>query len=186
MPSNVTSALSYVISAISSIILAILLLRLMLPLLRADFRNPIAQAILKITSPAVIPVRRIIPSVGRVDTATILLAFIIQVLALWLIFKMMGFDPTFSYLAFEAAKKLVVLSIQIFVFAIFIRIIISWIAPGQYTPISAIVGTISEPVLSPLRRIIPPLGGFDISPLLAIIALTALTIVIGGIPPLTT
>jgi YggT family protein len=154
-----------------------------LPFLRADFRNPIAQGILKITSPLVIPIRRVIPSIGRLDTATFLLAYAIQFLAVWLTFTIQGgAAPTsiLGFLAFVSLTKLIVLTINLFVYAIIINIVISWIAPGRYNPIAAIVATISEPVLRPFRRIIPPIGGFDISPIFAIIALTALTYVIGG------
>ncbi|NQV87550.1 MAG: YggT family protein [Woeseiaceae bacterium] len=183
MPTNVAAALVYIINALSSLVLLILLLRLVLPFLRADFRNPIAQGILKITSPLVIPMRRVLPSIGRLDTATFLLAYAIQFFAVWLTFMLLGGAVPAPILAFVSLTKLIVLTINLFVYAIIISIVISWIAPGRYSPIAAIVATISEPVLRPFRRIIPPVGGFDISPIFAIIALTALTYVIGGFQP---
>lgn len=77
MPDNVTQALVFIVNAVAQLYLFVLLLRILLPWLGADYRNPITQAILKITSPVVVPLRRIIPPVGRVDTATLLVAFII-------------------------------------------------------------------------------------------------------------
>jgi YggT family protein len=186
MPSNVATALVYIINALSSLVLLVLLLRMVLPFLRADFRNPIAQGILKITSPLVVPVRRVVPAVGRLDTATFLLAYAIQFLAVWLSFTILGGVAPAQFLAtlaFVSLTKLIVLTINLVVYAIIISIVISWIAPGRYSPIAALVATISEPVLRPFRRIIPPLGGFDISPVFAIIALTALTYVVGGFQP---
>ena len=180
MPSNIASALVFVVNALTSLYLLVLLLRFWLPWLRADFRNPLAQGILKLTSPVVIPLRRIVPSFGRLDSATILVAFVVQYLAILLILLVIGRNAAFSAIATTALVKLVMLSINLFMFAIFLRIILSWISPGQHNPAIAIIATLTEPVLRPVRRIIPPLGGFDISPIFVIIALGALTRVIMG------
>jgi len=180
MPSNIASALVFIVNALSSLYLLVLLLRFWLPWLRADFRNPLAQGILKLTSPVIIPVRRLVPSFGRLDTATVLVAFVLQCLALLLILLILGASANFSTIAVSALVKLVLLSINLFMFAILIRIILSWIAPGQYNPAIAIITTLTEPLLGPVRRIIPPLGGFDISPIFVIIALGALTRLLMG------
>ena len=186
MPSNLAHALAFIINAITSLYLLVLLLRFWLPWLRADFRNPLAQGILKLTSPVVIPLRRIVPSIGRLDTATLLFAFILQYLAVLLLLLILGGSDGASFLAIAvtALVKLVNLSVNLFVYAIFVRIILSWIAPGQINPATAIITTLTEPVLRPFRRLLPPLGGFDISPIFAIILLVALTIIVGGLKPL--
>ena len=184
MPANLTSAIVFIINALTSLYLLVLLLRFWLPWLRADFRNPLAQGILRLTSPLVVPVRRIVPSFGRLDTATVLVAFIIQYIAVLLMLLIMGLAPGIAPIAITSIVKLVVLSINLFVYAIFIRIILSWIAPGTYNPATAIITTLTEPVLRPFRRLIPPLGGFDISPIFAVILLIAATIVVNGFKPL--
>ena len=183
MPSNISTALIYIINAVTTIVVFILLLRFLLPLLRADFRNPIAQGLLRITAPLIVPVRRIVPSIGSIDTATILVAFAIQYFVTWFIQAVFSAPPRLDVLAFMSVIALAVNVIRIFTFAVFIRIIISWIAPGQHNPIAGLAATISEPVLRPFRRLIPAMGGFDISPVFAIIRLTALTIVVGGLRP---
>ena len=175
MPSNISSALVFIVNALTSLYLLVLLLRFWLPWLRADFRNPLAQGILKLTSPVIIPLRRIVPSFGRLDTATILVAFVVQYLAILLILLIIGAGASFSVIATTAIVKLVLLSVNLFMFAIFVRIILSWISPGQYNPATAIISTLTEPLLRPVRRLIPALGGFDISPIFVIIALGALT-----------
>jgi YggT family protein len=180
MPGNVASALIYVVNAITSLYLLILLLRFWLPWLRADFRNPLAQGILKLTSPAVLPLRRIVPSFGRLDTATVLATFIVQYVAILLMLLIIGRSAPISMIAITAAVKLLMLSINLFMFAIIVRIILSWISPGQYNPATAIITTLTEPVLRPVRRLIPPMGGFDISPIFVIIALGALTRLLMG------
>ena len=184
MPSNIASAIVFIVNAVTSLYLLVLLLRFWMPWLRADFRNPLAQGILRLTSPIVIPVRRIVPSFGRLDTATVLVAFIIQYLSVLLLLLIMGQAAAIPVIALTAIVKLVVLSINLFVYAIFLRIILSWISQGGYNPATAIIATLTEPVLRPFRRLIPPLGGFDISPIFAIILLLAATIVVNGFNPL--
>ena len=180
MPSNIASALVFIVNALTSLYLLVLLLRFWLPWLRADFRNPLAQGILKLTSPVIIPLRRIVPSFGRLDTATILVAFVVQYLGILLILLILGANAEFSVIATTAIVKLVLLSVNLFMFAIFVRIILSWISPGQHNPATAIITTLTEPLLRPVRRLIPALGGFDISPIFVIIALGALTRVLMG------
>lgn len=184
MPSNISSAIVFIVNAITSLYLLVLLLRFWMPWLRADFRNPLAQGILRFTSPIVIPVRRIVPSFGRLDTATILVAFVIQYLTVLLLLLILGQTAGIAAIAVTSIVKLVVLSINLFVYAIFIRIILSWISQGGYNPATAIITTLTEPLLRPFRRILPPMGGFDISPIFAVILLLAATIVVNGFKPL--
>lgn len=184
MPGNVTAALVFIINAVAQLYLFVLLLRLLLPWLGADFRNPIAQAILKITSPVIVPLRRVIPPFGRVDTATVLVAYIIQYLLILVILLIYDRSAGFLEIAVTAAVDLVLLTLRLFVFAIIIRVILSWIAPGSYNPATAIIHTLTDRILAPFRRIIPSLGGLDLSPLAAIILITAVTIVVAGFKPL--
>lgn len=182
MPNNLAAALAFIVNAISQLYLFVLLLRLLLPWLGADFRNPIAQAILKITSPVVVPLRRIIPPIGRIDTATVLVAFIIQYITIVVLLMILGrySEATFPAIAIDTIVNLVILMLNLFMFAIIIRVILSWISPGGYNPAIAIIHTLTDRILLPFRRIVPPLGGLDLSPLVAIILLAALRIVMYG------
>ncbi len=171
-----TPALIFILRTVVQLFLLVLLLRFWLPWLRADFRNAVAQGILRLTSPLVVPLRRLIPPIGRLDTATVLIIFVVQYLALYLIATLVGIEPGVAPLAIMTLIELVILSLNIFSFAILILIIMSWIAPGTYNPASAFVGMLANPVLQPLRSRIPSLGGLDISPMVAIILLQALKI----------
>jgi YggT family protein len=184
MPSNVTAAIVFIVNTLAQLYLFVLLIRLWLPWLGGDFRNPIAQAILKLTSPLVVPVRRIVPPIGKLDTATVLIAFIIQYLTIVILLLIMGRTAGIVPIAVTSIVNLILLSLRLFVFAIIVRVILSWIAPQGYNPALAIIHTLTEGVLRPFRRIIPPMGGLDLSPLFAIIALTALTIVVAGLKPI--
>ena len=176
-------ALEFIISTIAQLYLLVVLLRFWCPLLRMDFRNPIAQGILKLTSPLVVPVRRLLPPIGRVDTATVVVAFGLQYLTILVILVINGVTPTILPIAATAAVDLVLLSLRLFTFAIFIHIILSWIAPGTYNPATAFIAMLVEPVLRPFRRVIPTLGGLDISPIFAIIGLQAVAIFIATLRP---
>jgi len=177
-------ALYFVVDALTQIVLFLLVLRLWLPVLRADFRNPVAQAILKITSPLIIPLRRLLPAIGRIDTATVLVTLAIQLLVVYLLVSMRGLSPTAAEVVLTAIVSLVLLSINVFFFGIILYIVLSWIAPGTYNPVAALLQVIAEPVLRPFRRVIKPIGGLDISPIFAIIGLQALIILIEPLQPL--
>jgi YggT family protein len=171
-------ALIFIVGTISQLYLFVVLLRLWLPWLRADFRNPIAQGILRLTSPLVIPVRRIVPPVGRLDTATVIVAFVLQYLTILVILLISGSMAGIVPIAITAFLDLVILSCRLFTFAIFIHIILSWVAPGTYNPATVFIAMLVEPVLRPFRRIVPSLGGLDISPIFAIILLQAVSIIL--------
>jgi YggT family protein len=184
MPPNVINAIVFIVNTLAQLYLFVLLLRLWLPWLGADFRNPIAQAILKLTSPVIVPVRRMVPPVGRLDTATVLVAFIIQYVTILLLLLILGTSSDFLSIAVTATVNLVLLSLRLFIFAIIIRVILSWVSPGGYNPALALIYSMTDRILQPIRRIIPPLGGLDLSPLFAIILLTAVTIIVVGLKPL--
>ena len=171
-------ALIYVIDALSMLITFLFLLRFWLPWFGVDFRNPIAQGILRATSPVISPLRRIVPSIGRIDTATILVLFLVQAVTFMLIFSVTGSPLSAKVILISAAFKLVFLSLRLFMFAIIIRIVLSWIAPQTYNPATALLGAITDPLLRPFRRYIPAIGGFDISPIFAIIMIGALSLLV--------
>ena len=176
-------ALIFIISTLTQLYLLVMLLRFWLPWLRADFRNPIAQGILRLTSPLVIPVRRLVPPIGRLDTATVIVAFGLQYLAVLVILTISGLTAGILPIAMTSLINMVLLSLRLFTFAIFIHIVLSWIAPGTHNPATAFISMLVEPVLRPFRNLIPAIGGLDITPIFAIIALQALAIFAGTLRP---
>jgi YggT family protein len=179
-----TQALYFIVKTLAQLYLLLYLLRFWLPWVKADFRNPIAQAILRFTSPLIIPIRRFIPSVGRLDTATVIVTFAMQFLILFVLLKIVGGRTEAGTIALMTLLELCILSLNLFFFAILIRIILSWISPQAYNPIGAIAGAIAEPVLRPFRRVIPAIGGLDISPIFAIVLLQAGVIYLQSLKPL--
>ena len=178
-----TQALYYVVKTLAQLYLLLYLLRFWLPLVGADFRNPIAQAVLRLTSPLIVPLRRFIPSFGRVDTATVLVTFAIQYAILLVLLAILGRSADMLTLALMSLIELCILSLNLFFFAILVRVILSWIAPNSYNPIGALAGALGEPVLKPFRRLIPLVGGIDISPIFAIVLLQAGVIYLQSLMP---
>ena len=177
-------ALYFIIKTIAQLYLLVMLLRLWLPLLRADFRNPLAQGILRITSPLVVPLRRLLPSIGRLDTSTVLVAFAIQYLTVLVLLLLRGQMAGTVPILITSIIELAILSLNLFFFVILIRIVLSWVAPHTHNPATALLSTITEPILRPFRRLIPPIGGFDISPIFAIILLQAAVIFLQTLKPI--
>jgi YggT family protein len=177
-------AFYFIIKTVAQLYLLVLLLRFWLPLLRADFRNPLAQGILRITSPLVVPLRRLLPSIGRIDTSTILVAYVIQYLTIRVLLAISGHMVATVPILITTLIELAVLSLNLFFFVILIKIILSWVAPTTYNYATALLTTMAEPVLRPFRRIIPPIGGLDISPIFAIILLQAAVIFLQTLKPI--
>ncbi|HWM27151.1 MAG TPA: YggT family protein [Woeseiaceae bacterium] len=178
-----TQALYFIVKTLAQLYVLLLLLRFWLPWLRADFRNPIAQGILKFTSPLIVPLRRFLPSVGRLDTATILVAFVVQFVTVMVLLAIVRRPIDTLTVAFVSIIELAILSLNLFFFATLLRIILSWVAPGNYNPVTALLTTLSEPVLRPFRRLIPPIGGLDISPIFALVLLQAAVILLQQVKP---
>lgn len=179
-----TQALYFIVKTLTQLYLLLLLLRFWLPWFGADFRNPISQGVLRLTSPLIAPLRRFIPPVGRLDTATVLVAVIIEYLLLLLLLTIRGINANVASIALTAVVELAILSLNLMFFVILIRIILSWVAPGNYNPIVALLNSLAEPVLRPFRRMIPPIGGIDISPIFAIILLQAGIIILQSYKPI--
>lgn len=174
-------ALIFIVRTLLQVLLVIVfLLRVLLPLVRADWRNQFSQAVLRLTNPLVLPLRRVLPPLGKIDTASIVALLIVQFAAtgvLWLL-GAYPFVITPGQFIHVALMSLVLTVLQFYTFAIFIYVLLSWVAPGTYSPGAMLLASLCEPILRPVRRVIPPIGGIDLSALFVIIGLQALSILI--------
>lgn len=180
--SYLTNPVVFLLNTIFSLYILAVMLRFLLQWVHADFRNPVAQALVKVTNPPLKPLRRFIPGLGGIDLAAVILMLIIQVLALALIAAVVDIQYTPLALVLTAVAELLALLINVFLFSILIQVIISWVNPGAYNPVMAMLYSLNEPILRPARRLIPPLGGLDLSPLVAAVALQVLKMLL--IPPI--
>ena len=173
------AALLYLIDTLLSLAQLAFLLRLLLQWARADFRNPLLRAIVQVTNPVLVPLRRVLPAVGRLDTASVVIVLVIALLRISAgpLLAGLGLPPTLPWLelaAMQAARLL----LWTYFFAIFLYAILALIAPGTYSPAQALLSSLCEPVLRPFRRLIPPLANLDLSPLWAGILIQALLILL--------
>jgi len=168
----VANAGSFLLDVIFGLYIGAVMLRLFLQWSRADFYNPLSQAIVKLTNPVLRPLRRYIPAIGRVDTASVALVLVLQMLNLWLSLTVAGAAGAgFGGIFVLALAELLAKALYILMFAIFVQVVASWVAPGAYNPALSLVDSITYPLLKPLRSLLPPLGGLDLSPMVALILL---------------
>lgn len=158
----------------------IVILRFLLQLARADFYNPLSQFIVKATNPLLIPLRKIIPGLFGIDIASLLLAFILQMLAITLMVAIAnGSTMAIVPLLITSVYKLLALILNIYFFSFIIMVIISWVAPHTHNPVMSIISSLTEPVLRPIRRVIPPMGGLDFSIMVAMLGIIIIKILLG-------
>jgi YggT family protein len=158
----------------------IVMLRFLLQLVRADFYNPLSQFIVKATNPLVIPLRKVIPGLFGIDIASLVLAIALQILA-FLVMSIIanGTMIPFVTLSIGSVLKLIELTLNVYFFSFIIMVIISWIAPNTHNPVMAMISSLTEPVLRPLRKTIPSMGGLDFSVMVAMLGIFILKILFG-------
>ena len=169
---GLNTAAVYVLQTLGSLYLLIVLMRFVLQLVRANFYNPLCQFIVKATQPLLKPLRRIIPSLFGLDMSSLVLAILVQ-LALMALTLLLTYGTTGNplQLVIWSLIGVTALFLKIFFFALIISVILSWVAPGSHNPGAELVNQICEPALAPFRKILPNLGGLDISPILAFMVL---------------
>jgi YggT family protein len=172
------AAILFVLDALLTLVVVAFLLRAVMPLARADFRNPLGQAVLRFTDPLVRPLRRVLGPVGRVDVASFVALLLVQFAgaALLRLVAGGGFDLAGTLLA--GLTELVRTVLRFYSVAILAYAVLSWIAPGAYSPATRLLAALCEPLLTPVRRILPPVAGLDLAPLFVLIGLQALQILL--------
>lgn len=186
--SGFIEALVYIVQTLGSLYLLIVLLRFILQLVKADFYNPLSQFIVRATQPLLRPMRRVIPSVAGLDLASLVLALLLQFVLMSLVLVLIGVNPgaLLPNLLVWSVIGITSLFLKVFFFALIISVILSWVAQGSHNPGALLVQQICEPFLEPFRRLLPNLGGLDISPIFAFIALNLIDrFVIGKLAAMT-
>ncbi len=177
-----TNPLVFLLETLFDLYLIAVLLRFFLQWVRADFYNPISQFVVKVTSPLLLPLRRVIPPVRGLDTASLVLAWLLKSLELALVLGLTGTSFSLLLPLLMAVPELVELTINLFFWALLIQAILSWINPGVYNPAATLLYSLTLPLLRPAQRLIPPLGGIDLSPMVVMVALIVLKMLV--VPPL--
>lgn len=169
MTGPLLQAIIFVIHFCFGLYILAVMLRFIMQVVRASFYNPIAQFLVAVTNPPLKPLRRIIPGLGGIDMASVLLLLVLQAMEIILVGLVLGVPPNPGGLVVLTIAELVKLTFYIFLILIVIRIIISWVSPqsfyGGHNPGMDLIVGLTEPILRPARKLIPPISGFDISPM---------------------
>jgi YggT family protein len=169
-------ALIFIFKTLFELYILCFLLRLVLQWTRADFHNPLSQFIVRVTNPVVTPLRRIVPAVGNLDTSTLIVFLLMEAIMVALLSINAGIVLSPPFFTFYVLIRSVYTIVRMYVFVILIYAILSFVNPGTYNPFSNVLANVSEPLLRPVRSIIPTIGGLDLSPLFVLIGLQALII----------
>ena len=162
-----------------NLFLVAVLLRFLLQIARADFYNPISQFLVRAANPLRNPLRRVIPGVLGIDMASLVLALLVEMATIALIFVVFGVGvPGLLLLLIWSVIGCVAMVVNIYYIAILASIILSWVAMGSYNPTIMLVNQLAEPVLAPFRKLLPPIGGLDLSPILVFLAINVVQIML--------
>lgn len=185
MQGPLAQILDFLIGTLIGIYIILLLLRVIFGLIRADFYNPVSQAIVQITNPPLQWMRRVIPPWGRLDLAAIVLILLLKVLELWLRLSILGISASAGVLVIAAVRDLLTIVVWIFIVSLVIEVVLSWVQAGGAGrgghPVARLVRDLNRPILGPLRRALPNTGAIDFSPMLALIGLYVLLILIRSV-----
>jgi len=172
------NAADFLIRTVFEIYLLLIMLRFLMQWARADFYNPLCQFFVMVTDPPLRPLRRVIPTVARFDIPSLVLMFVLAFAEHWLLFFIHGVFGGPVGLSVLVLAELLALLLNIFFWAIFIQVVISWVNPGLNNPVTALLYSLNEPLLAPVRRLLPPMRGLDFSPLVVILAVQLLQILV--------
>jgi YggT family protein len=176
---NGANAFSYLIGTLLDLYISAVMLRLLLQWVRADFYNPVCQFLVKVTNPALLPLRRVIPSIGRLDTAAVILMLALEVVGVWVVSRIASSPIDLAQIVLFSITKLLATLLMTYFFLIIAAVILSWVGARMRHPVIPLVYQLTEPVMRPIRKFIPPIAGIDLSPVFALIGIRFLLHLLG-------
>ncbi len=168
-----TSALIFLIRTLADLYLLMFLLRFILQWVRASYRNPLSQLVQKVTSPLVVPARRVLPSVAGLDLPTLVVLIVLEGIVTFLLITIARYSVSIPSLLFLVVLRLVSLTLWFYFGALLVYVLLTWFGDRGNGPMRSVLAEIVEPLLRPVRRILPPIAGFDLSPVLVMLVCQA-------------
>ncbi len=165
MVANINNGVIFLVNTVLQIGLGVLLLRVLLQLVRADFYNPISQLVWRVTQPLARPLQHLIPRYRTVDLAGTLLLYALALIYIEVMASLWNLDIGVLEVLLQALLKLVSLTLNLYTLTLFAQALLSWIGPGVSNPAANVLWSLNEPLLRPVRRILPPISGLDLSPI---------------------
>lgn len=177
--------LVFIINTLFNFYILVLMLRLILQWVRANFYNPVAKFLVTITQPLLHPLRRSLPPIGNLDTASIVLLLALTIVKLTIVSSLISSTLSLPLLLLASMGDLIGLVFEVFKISIIIQAILSWVAPAPaaYNPITTLLYSLNEPLLRPARNVIPLMGGLDLSPLVVLLGLQVVSMFIEPLFP---
>ena len=172
-------AILYLVNVSLTLLVGAFILRVLMQLVRVNFRNPIAEIITKITNPLVLPLRKLFPPFKKIDTASIIACLLVSIVMVCIMLSLRGVSLTALFsdplsLIWTALRNLLSLTLGLYWILVLFSVLLSWIQTGNHSPFTSIIHQLTEPLFAPIRRMIPPLGGLDVTPIPVLILLGAL------------
>ena len=174
-------ALIFLLRTFADLYLLTFLLRFIMQWARANHYNPLSQVVFKVTNPLVVPARRLLPSVAGLDIPTLVVLIVLEIVVTFVLLRLVGLSLPIPRLLFYSLLRLISLVLWFYVGALIIYAVLSWFAQPSRNPMAMLLGQLVEPLLRPARRMLPPIGGFDLSVLLVIVLLQATTIIVSSL-----
>lgn len=166
---NPQGALIYLLSTLLQLAAFLMLTRFLLQWVKADFYNPVSQAVVRFTNPLLMPLRKILPGNNNLDFAALVMVLVLILIKAVFISWLSGFSINGPMMLMLAVRSLASMLLDYLFWAIMIRVLLSWVAPDPYNPFVQVIAQLTEPVMAPARRLLPPMGGMDLSPILVLI-----------------
>ena len=171
MGANADNAIFFLVTTLFDLAMWLLLMRILLQWVRADFYNPMSQLVWQTTRYPTDWVRKVLPRWRNLDTAALAVLFVLTAIYVYSTVALLGLDINLPNALFAAVLKIVVLTVNLYTFTLFVQAILSWLGPGVNNPASNVLWSLNEPLLRPVRRIIPPISGLDLAPLVMMLLL---------------
>lgn len=169
-----------IVQAVFGLATGLFFFRFLMQGLRVDFRNPLSQFVYKLTNPVLIPIQKALPVVRGWNPAALLVTFLLTVLETWLLYRLAGLGLPLPALLVLSLALMIQFVATVVLWMIIIRAILSFVAPDPYNPVVQMLYRLSDPILKPFQRLIPPIGGLDISPVVAVLALQLVRVLIAA------
>lgn len=173
-----TNPLEFLLTTLITLYIIAVMLRFLFGVVRADFYNPVSQFLVRITNPLLVPLRKIIPNYRQYDLSAVVLMLVLQIISLYLTLLLRDMLLAPHLVILLAIAKLLTQAIDVFIFAIIVQVILSWVNPGTSSPVTALLYSLTNPVMRPFQRMIPAVSGMDLSPLFALLALHVLKMLV--------
>lgn len=176
--SYLVDAGAFLVTTVFDLYILVVMLRFLFQLVRADFYNPVSQFVVQLTNPPLRFLRRFVPGLGGVDVAALVLMLALKMLERWIVLGMQGVAAGPVAALLLAIADLLDLAVSVFMVSILVQVVLSWVAPTTYNPVVGLIRDLNEPLTRPARRLMPAVAGWDLSPILILVALQLVSMLV--------